>query len=58
MAGTFTGGTTGGIAAGAVVRPAPTVAVILGGAAWTAATLQYALAQIVVAAAWHHPPYS
>jgi hypothetical membrane protein len=58
MAGTFTGGTTRGIAAGAENRPAPRLEVILGGAAWIVATLQYAIVQVVVAAAWHHPPYS
>jgi len=60
MTGTFTGGTTRGIGigAGAEDRSASRVAVILGGAAWILATLQYAVAQVVVAAAWHHPPYS
>jgi hypothetical membrane protein len=58
MTGTFTGGTTRGIGAGAEDRSAPRLAVVLGGAAWIAATLQYAVVQIVVAAAWHHPPYS
>jgi hypothetical membrane protein len=58
MTGTFTGGATHGIAVGPGDRSAPRVAVILGGAAWILATLQYAVAQVVVAAAWHHPPYS
>ena len=58
MTDTFTGGTTSGIAADAEDRPASRVAVILGGAAWILATLQYAVAQVVVAAAWHHPHYS
>jgi hypothetical protein len=58
MAGTFTGGTTRGIGVGAQDRPAPRLTVILGGAAWIVAALQYAVVQIVVAAAWHHPPYS
>jgi hypothetical membrane protein len=58
MSGTFTGGATHGIAVGPGDRSAPRVAVILGGAAWILATLQYAVAQVVVAAAWHHPPYS
>ena len=58
MAGTFTGGTTRGIGADAEDRPAPRLAVILGGAAWIVAALQYAVVQVVVAAAWHHPPYS
>ena len=58
MAGTFTGGTTRGITAGAEDRTAPRLAVILGGAAWIVATLQYAIVQVVVAAAWHHPPYN
>jgi hypothetical membrane protein len=58
MTGTFTGGATRGIGAGAEDRSAPRLAVVLGGAAWIAATLQYAVVQIVVAAAWHHPPYS
>jgi hypothetical membrane protein len=58
MTGTFTGGTTRGIAAGAGNRSAPGVALILGGAAWIAATLQYAVVQVVAAAAWHRPPYN
>jgi hypothetical membrane protein len=58
MSGTFTGGATRGIAVGAEDRSAPRGAVILGGAAWILATLQYAVVQVVVAAAWHHPPYS
>src|SRR3984957_1488835 len=58
MTGTFTGGTTRGIGVGAEDRSASRVAVILGGASWIVATLQYAVLQIVVAAAWHHPPYS
>jgi len=58
MAGTFTGGARHGIAAGAGERTASGVAVILGGACWVVATLQYAAVQVVVAAAWHHPPYS
>jgi hypothetical membrane protein len=58
MTGTFTGGARHGIAAGARDRSASRVAVILGGACWIAATLQYAVVQVVVAAAWHHPPYS
>jgi len=58
MTGTFTGGTTRRIAGGAEDRPAGRVAIILGGGAWILATLQYAVAQVVVAAAWHHPPYS
>ena len=58
MTGTFTGGTTRGIGAGAGDRSAFRVAVILGGASWIVATLQYAVLQIVVAAAWHHPPYN
>ena len=58
MTGTFTGGTTRGIGATAGDRSASRVAVILGGGAWILATLQYAVLQVVVAAAWHHPPYS
>jgi hypothetical membrane protein len=58
MTGTFTGGTTRGIGVGAVDPSASRVAVILGGAAWIVATLQYAVVQLVVAAAWHHPPDS
>jgi hypothetical membrane protein len=58
MAGTFTGGTTRGIAADARDRPAPRLTVILGGAAWIVAAFQYGVVQVVVAAAWHHPPYS
>jgi hypothetical membrane protein len=58
MTGTFTGGTRHGIAADAGERPTSRVAVILGGAWWVVATLQYAVVQVVVAAAWHHPPYS
>src|SRR6202046_5866856 len=58
MAGTFTGETARGIRSGAEDRAAPGLAVIVGGAAWILATLQYAVAQVVVAAAWHHPPYS
>ncbi|MGD0705384.1 MAG: DUF998 domain-containing protein [Trebonia sp.] len=58
MTGTFTGWTTRGIGAGAGDRPTPRLAVILGGVAWIVATLQYAVVQVVVAAAWHHPPYS
>jgi hypothetical membrane protein len=58
MSGTFTGGATRGIAVGAEDRSAPRGAVILGGAAWILATLQYTVVQVVAAAAWHHPPYS
>jgi hypothetical membrane protein len=58
MTGTFTGGTTRGIGVGAGDRSAPRVAIMLGGGAWILATLQYAVVQVVVAAAWHHPPYS
>jgi hypothetical membrane protein len=31
---------------------------VAGGAIWILATLQYAIVQVIVASAWHHPPYS
>jgi hypothetical membrane protein len=31
---------------------------VAGGATWILATLQYAIVQVIVASAWHHPPYS
>jgi hypothetical membrane protein len=58
MTGTFTGGTTRGIGVSAGDRSVSRVPVILGGAAWIVTALQYAIVQVVVAAAWHHPPYS
>jgi hypothetical membrane protein len=58
MTGTFTGGTTRGLGSGAGDRSPSRVAVILGGACWILAMLQYAVVQVVAAAAWHHPPYS
>ncbi len=57
MTGTFTTGTAS-TTPGNAARSASRVAVILGGTFWIVATLQYAIVQIVVAAAWHHPPYS
>jgi hypothetical membrane protein len=58
MTGTFTGGTTRGIGVSAGDRSVSRMTVILGGTAWSVAALQYAIVQVVVAAAWHHPPYS
>jgi len=31
---------------------------VAGGAIWILATLQYAIVQVIVASAWHHPAYS
>jgi hypothetical protein len=55
MSGTFAGGTTRRISAGAGNHPVSRLGEILGGAFWVVATLQYAVVQVVVAAAWHHP---
>lgn len=37
---------------------APAWPVAAGGVIWILATLQYGIVQAIVAAAWHHPPYS
>jgi hypothetical protein len=31
---------------------------VAGGVIWILATLQYGIVQVIVASAWHHPPYS
>jgi hypothetical membrane protein len=36
----------------------PAWPVVAGGVIWIVATLQYGIVQAIVAAAWHHPPYS
>jgi hypothetical membrane protein len=58
VTGTFTRSTSPGTSNSPARRSASRIALILGGAFWILATLQYAVAQIVVAAAWQHPPYS
>jgi hypothetical membrane protein len=60
LTGTFTGSTADSTTAGgrAPARTAAGPAIILGGVIWAAATLQYAIVQIVVASGWHHPSYS
>jgi hypothetical membrane protein len=58
MTGTFTSRTAGVTPTGPAARSASGIAIVAGGAFWIVATLQYAIAQIVVAAAWHHPPYN
>jgi hypothetical membrane protein len=57
MTGTFTARTARGTMEAGQPRAAAR-ALRAGGALWILATLQYAVAQVVVAAAWHHPPYS
>jgi hypothetical membrane protein len=58
LTGTFVRRAAPSTADGTAARSASRVALILGGTFWILATLQYAVAQIVVASAWHHPPYS
>jgi hypothetical protein len=58
MIGTFTSRTAETTPTGPAARPASRVAIVAGGAVWIVATLQYAIVQIVAAAAWHHPPYN
>jgi hypothetical membrane protein len=57
MTGTFTDQTAHGTTEAGRPRAAARV-LRAGGALWILATLQYAVVQVVVAAAWHHPPYS
>jgi hypothetical membrane protein len=58
MTGTFTSRTADITPTGPAAHPVSRIAIILGGTVWVVATLQYAIVQIVAAAAWHHPPYS
>jgi hypothetical membrane protein len=59
MTGTFTGRTAPSSRSGRhQARSGSQAAIVFGGVIWILATLQYGLAQIVVASAWHHPPYS
>jgi hypothetical membrane protein len=57
MTGTFTDRTARDTMAAGQSRAAAGL-LRAGGTLWILATLQYAVIQVVVAAAWHHPPYS
>jgi hypothetical membrane protein len=56
VTGTIDGAAVRSAAPGGRDRPASWL-ILAGGALWIVATLQYAVVQVVVAAAWHHPPY-